>query len=413
MLVNTREKEDQQNNKLTKLLWKEKKEELAKILVFWEKLKPEWERKKKEFWKEHNREDYIKLLKNYNESKTKFMWWLSEDEKNIINKMSWVTREKFFEEYLHDLILYSWDKDEKPMDFMIYSEEFTRRPDLWPIKMKEGNVVLLNNFWAGWDWVALWLKETVTLNKNVTIDLSDNEFHEEWFKYLLNNKFFEWINLRLYKDNIWPMWAKYLSKIELSEWMILDLAINNIWPMWAQYLSKIKLKDNVELNLKDNEIWDEWAKYLSKMIMKEGVYLNLQDNWIWSDWAKYLSNMNLKIGNRINLENNSIWPEWAKYLSKMKFKEATELDLKGNEIWAEWAKYLSEIELKEWMVLNLSYNDIWVEGIEYLKQMELKDWVKIDLSDYDYKATELAEEWWKELKKKNINCEIITLKNKS
>jgi hypothetical protein len=32
------------------------------------------------------------------------------------------------------------------MDFMIYSEEFTRRPDLWPIKMKEGNVVLLNNF---------------------------------------------------------------------------------------------------------------------------------------------------------------------------------------------------------------------------------------------------------------------------
>ena len=50
--------------KLKNHLPKEKKEELTEILAYWEKIKAEWERKKKEFWGKHDRDDFMNLLKN-------------------------------------------------------------------------------------------------------------------------------------------------------------------------------------------------------------------------------------------------------------------------------------------------------------------------------------------------------------
>ena len=59
MSVNIKEIPEQQNNNLTKLLWKEKKEELVKILTYWEKIKEQWEKKKKEF--RSNRENSLEF----------------------------------------------------------------------------------------------------------------------------------------------------------------------------------------------------------------------------------------------------------------------------------------------------------------------------------------------------------------
>ena len=102
MSLNVKEKEEQQKNNLVKLLWKEKKEELTKILAFWEKYKKEWEvlkdnfRKCKEnssyLWKILNieiskRDQLLYLLVNAEKNEKKFIRWLSSDERKILESM--------------------------------------------------------------------------------------------------------------------------------------------------------------------------------------------------------------------------------------------------------------------------------------------------------------------------------------
>ena len=62
MPVENENQEKEQIENLGQYLPEEKKKELKKILAFWEKIKERWEKKKKEFWKNHNRDDFLRLL---------------------------------------------------------------------------------------------------------------------------------------------------------------------------------------------------------------------------------------------------------------------------------------------------------------------------------------------------------------
>ena len=96
------EKENQLN--LKDYLPEDKKKELEEILSFWERIKKQWEKKKKEFWENNrNYKDFPKLL--WYKRKIKYR------EKKFLWKMSGIEREKFIEEYLHDDIVYSNSTD--------------------------------------------------------------------------------------------------------------------------------------------------------------------------------------------------------------------------------------------------------------------------------------------------------------
>ena len=202
--------------------------DLSQILEYWEKYKKEWEEMKKEFWKNWNREKFVNLIMQYKNSKEVYMKNLTEEEKEILDRIEGVWKEKFIEEYMHDKILYSGDKDKE-----VEEEEVYR--------------------------------------------------YEEWKDWKVVMK--EWVTFYFWNNNIWAAWAEAISKIELKEWVYLNLRDNNIWNKWAEALSKMELKEWVYLNLSDNNIWNKWAEALSKMELKEWVRLDLSWNHIWYAWA--------------------------------------------------------------------------------------------------------------------------------
>ena len=291
-------KENQLN--LKDYLPEDKRKELEEILAYWEKIKERWGKKKKEFWKNHTREDFLKLL--WYERKP------SAEEEKILWKMSGIEREKFIEEYLHDDILYSteitWKEEKKGEKIHFYDE----RKKWW-----------------------------IELNKYDTLLFLWDEIRTEYVEALLKMKLKEWITLDLGSNNIWAEWAKAIAeKMELKEWVELNLSQNNIWVWWAEAIAKnLKLKEWVALNLRSNNIWAEWAKAIAEnMKLKEWVSLTLSKNDIWAKWAKAIA------------EN-------------MKLKEWVYLDLSFNQIWDSWAEAIAEnMKLKEWVTLNLSSNGI-------------------------------------------------------
>ena len=104
------EEEKLQENEWVKwLLNEDHKAELWKILAFWEKYKEEWEMMRDEFWKEHDREQFRNLIRWYEESK-RISWELfSPEERDMLDSLDSVAREKFYREYLYEKIFYNWN----------------------------------------------------------------------------------------------------------------------------------------------------------------------------------------------------------------------------------------------------------------------------------------------------------------
>jgi hypothetical protein len=150
MSLNVREKEEQQKNNLVILLWKEKKEELVKILTYWEKIKEQWEKKKKEF--RSNRENSLEfdgLLDQYEKNKREFIEWLTWEWKKVLENLKWVTKEKFIDEYFHDTILYTKTQNYiEPKIIECSYEDLIK----WNIEVKKHVILVLSpsNIWVWW-----------------------------------------------------------------------------------------------------------------------------------------------------------------------------------------------------------------------------------------------------------------------
>ena len=283
MSVNVKEKEENKKKGITKLLWKEKKNELVKILAFWEKYKKEWENLKEQFREKYSREKFIDLVIHYEKSKSSFLNNLDSEEKQIIGPLKWLTREKFFDKYLNERILYWWEFSSLSgsNDCIKYDIEDFKE---WRVKLKKWVLILL--------------------------ELGNLELWDEWVEKLVwKIKLKEWVYLDLRENHIWDKWCGLLSKLKLKEWVALDLSRNNIWCEWVSILAeKMEFKDGVSLQLDYNNIWDEWAVVIAnKMKLKKHMILNLSTNKIWDEWAEeILKHMELKKWIKINLSNNLI-----------------------------------------------------------------------------------------------------------
>ena len=96
------------------LIWKEKSDELARLLSFWEKYKEKWNEYKNIYRSKHNLNHFRNLLDKYNKYEKDFFksWvkanieWINTDEIKLIQSFDPLTRERFIEEYLVDDILY-------------------------------------------------------------------------------------------------------------------------------------------------------------------------------------------------------------------------------------------------------------------------------------------------------------------
>ena len=180
------EEELNQNEWVRWLLNKDHKAELWEILAFWEKCKKEWEEMRKEFWSRWwGRDKYVNLLMQYKDRKKEYMENLTEEEKNMLDRLNGMWKDKFIEEYLYNKILYSGDAD-------------------------------------------------IELNKK-------SYWYDDWkaWKVIME----EWAMLNLHGNNILNRWAEAISKMELKEWVYLDLSRNNIWEVWAKRYRKWSWKN--------------------------------------------------------------------------------------------------------------------------------------------------------------------------
>ena len=306
-----------QIKELAQLLPEKSKEEMAQILAYWEKIKAEWEKKKEEFWSNHDREDFFRLLNYRKWHKDEIEW-----RYKYVGEMKWLEREKFIEEYLYDDILYGWEL-ESWTDWKTYGPEDMTN---WKISIEEKTHLF---FW-------------------------DNEIWDEWI-------------IKIVKD------------LELKEGVSLNFSYNKIWVECVEAISKIELKEGVEVDLDWTKIWNEWAEIVAKnMKLKEWVVLHLKRNEIWAEWAKAIAeNMELKEWVILDFGFNEIWPEWVKALSNMELKDNVRLIMYANQLWDEWAQYLIDcMELKNWMKIDLRWNNISPNMQKNLKDWEEKQKIK-------------------------------------
>ena len=276
------EKSIEQIQNLKPYLSVKTQEELDAILAYWEEMKAEWERKKQKFWKNHDREDFKKLLRYKRSNKKEIEWYYK-----YLNIIKWLERGRFIEEYLYDDILYSWELDEMKLEEKKYSYDDWKE---WNVVMEEWVNLCFNgkNLW--FQWVKA-IAEKIKLLEWVYLDLSWNKIWAEWVKVIVQNmKLKRWVALCLGHNGIWDEWAKIVAEnMNFEEWVILNLYYNEIWDEWAMAISKMKLKEWVELYLNNNEIWDKWAETIMKnMELKEWVILQLSNNKIWEDMKQKL-----------------------------------------------------------------------------------------------------------------------------
>ena len=343
-----------QIKELAQFLPDKSKEELKVILAYWEEMKAEWERKKQEFWKNHDMDDFKKLLK-YKRSNLdslvnnyKYLGWMTKTE-----------REKFVDEYLQDDILYSGEigndgvKESKSYHYLDWK-----------------------------DWLV------------------------EWDKYQVH------LSFQLVRISGDLKWLQDVAQMKLKNGMVLDLSYNSFWDEWAEIVAKnMKLEEWVTLYLSDNNIWEKWAKFIAEnMELKEWVVLYLNSNQIWSGWAEAVSKMNFKNGVDLNLASNWIWDKWAGFIAKnMELKDWMTLNLINNHIWDEGVIALSKMELKEWVQLVLDANEIWDEWVKaIMRNMELKNWTKLCLRHTKMSSSMWDElrEWEKSYQRRWINCKV-------
>ena len=102
-----------QNEWVRWLLNENHKAELWEVLAFWEKYRAEWKKMEQEFWEKSVRGMFRNLIMQYEDSRRNFEEWLLPKEKQILESISDVAKEKFYKEYLYDRIVYTWDEKEK------------------------------------------------------------------------------------------------------------------------------------------------------------------------------------------------------------------------------------------------------------------------------------------------------------
>ena len=334
-MVNVLKKQIEEIQGLKLYISKEWNKKLEQILIYWEEMESEWERKKKEFWSKCDRYDYKRLLgymfKNWEDPELKYEY---------LDKMNSLEKGKFVEEYLLDDILYSGIVTGKLEDY----KDFV----WWTVS--------INNWWLyckgkylGSDWMEAIKMKKLELTECMELDFNDNEIWDEWVELIANN-------------------------LELKRGVKLDLSNNNIWVKWVNAISKMEMKWGVELNLDNDKIWDEWVIAIAKnMKLEEWDFLHLQQNEIWDEWAKAISGMQLKYWVNIDLGRNNIWDEWVKAIASMELKEWVKFDLVGNKIWDKWAEaIMKNMKLKNGMELVLVAND----GISKEMRDKLKAWEK-------------------------------------
>ena len=332
------EEEKLQENEWVKWLLKEDhKEELWKVLAFWEKYKAEWKQMEKKFWQKGDRKKFVNLIRDYRNNKEEnrevFEESLSLEEKQILDGLNDIAKDKFYEEYLYERILYSWDESDV----------------MWSLNI--------------WSYGEVW---------------------DEWWIIDVKQDLQPWVSVDLERNDLWYEWTKVLArewKDSLQPWMYIDLSDNEIWDKWIEVLArewKHSLKPWMEMKLWYNEIWDKWAEALArewKDSLKPGMDINLWNNEIWDKWAEALAREwkdCLKPGMGIILWNQ-IWDKWAEALAR-EWKDCLQpwmrIDL-WNQIWDEWAQAIMDNwELKEWMTVNLYFND----NISDKKKKELQAW---------------------------------------
>ena len=290
----------EQIQELKQYLSESTNEELEQILKYWEEVKARWEREKQEFWENHDRKNFKKLLRYKWRNKE-----IIERQYKYLDMIKWLEREKFIEEYLHNDILYGWKLDETEFKEKKYS--YTD----W----KEWNVVMK-----------------------------------------------EWAKLNFYGEYLWFQWAKAIAEnLKLKEWVELWLGSNDFWDEWAKAISEMELEEWVQLHLWDNKIWVEWIKAIAQnMKLKEWVELYLNWNIFWAEWIELIAEeMELKEWVLLYFGYSQVWDEWAKAISKIKLKEWVELVLYSSGIWDEWAEaIMKNMVLKGWVKLNLMNNKI-------------------------------------------------------
>lgn len=459
MVNKTNESIEIKNAQPVSLIWKNKNEELLEILNFWEKYKKLWDKLRDDYWANHyikllNIEpendgeevidSFIKLTQRYNKKEKEFLEWLTNEEKEILDSLDWISKEKFIKEYLKDYITYNWEHDEiitsiKP-DTIKYDVFYWRND----IDQEEGTIFNFKSSKID-DERAIDIAERIKLKERNKLELSWNNIWVEWAKAIASMDFKEWVSLNLSNNrkiwaewakiisekiklkesmslnlsgcNIWDKWIKYICEnIEFKEWNSLILRGNWIWSEWAEIISKkLELKNWMILNLDDNSIWDSWIIEMSKNIkLKEWVCLNLNENNISDVWIeKFIENVELKRGVLLWFSDNNISDRWLKIIAeKIELKENVWLFLWWNRITDEWIKeFVKKIELKEWNFLELSYTEIWDEWIQaIIDNLKLKKWVVLILSDNENISEEMkskAREWIKENNDKWINCQII------
>ncbi len=358
-----KEKSIAQLDKLKSYLPKEKQEELAQLLSFWEKYKKKWEYLRNDFWNGHNREDFLGLISQYEESKQKFINWLSLEEKEMLGKLKWITKEKFYKEYLNNRIIYSWSvKNEK-------SPESTENKD------KEIKLVDFRGDLNG-------LKSSVNAMKD---------------------KLEQGMYINLLKSEIWDEWVKILAKERknsLQPWMKIRLTLSKIWYEWVKAMAserKNSLQPWMSIVLDKNEIWDEWVKAMAserKNSLQPWMTISLVKNKIWVEWVRIIAETwknSLQPWMEINLSSNLIWAELARIIAetwKNSLQPWMKINLYWCGIWDEWAEaIMKNIELKEWVILDLSWNNLSPEKVEELKAREKSK----------------QEKW--------INCKVLTWKS--
>ena len=346
MVNETQNKPIEQIQKLEQFLPNEKQDELAKILDYWEKIKAEWEREKKEFWETYNRYDFKCLLRYY---------WTHIDEVEkrykYLDLMSWLERKKFIEEYLYNDILYN----EKSVGNMSYYKVYNHTKQGYSYEeWKKWKVKIKNDIFLYFDSRKLSFDDMKEITKNLEL--------KEWIGLLLNNC---WI------DEIWLM--ELLKNLKLKKCVQLGLQWNKFCNIWEDALSGLKMEEWVELDLRDTDLWTIWAKAISKIGLKNWVTIDLWSNKIWDDWAKAISKMKLKEWVYFNLYDNKIWDDWAEAISKMKLKEWVTIYLEYNEIWDRWARaIIQNMKLKNNVTLYL-----WKNNISDEMKKELEVWAKL------------------------------------
>ena len=314
------EREDtpiEQIQKLKQFLPERSKEEMAQILAYWEKMKAEWERKKKEFWDKHDRDYFKKLLRYKWENKEEI-----EKKYEYLGNMKRLEREKFIEEYLYDDMLY---------DDTLCGEKIDE-------KCKIGETPYI--WYSSEEWIF-----DVKIFKKWIDDLTKKL--QPWM----------WIYLDSIK-NFWEEWIKVLTQALrscLQPCMYIALRYNKIWAEWVKVLAetwKDRLQPWISFSLDANNMWLEWIKVLTQArrnCLQPWMHIGLWSNWIWDKWMKIL----------VETRKNSLQP-WM------------EIDLTYNKIWDEWVQYLIDcMELKGWVKINLSVNNFSDE-----MKVKLEEWEK-------------------------------------